>query len=102
MDALVAGLGDKAVPVLSTNLDRVAARVIDLISRGHKEFAPKPSYEDVVEVVDFGNARLQRPTASGDRFAKFDRQAGYEGWAKVMYRQAWFDSESDMTAAGIL
>jgi type III restriction enzyme len=102
MDALVAGLGDKAVPVLSTNLDRVAARVIDLISRGHKEFAPKPSYEDVVEVVDFGNARLQRPTASGDRFGKFERQAGYEGWAKGMYPQAWFDSGTELEAANIM
>jgi len=101
LDDLIAGLGAKAVPVLSTNLDRVAARVIDLIQRAQKEFAPKPTYDEVVDVVEFANVRLQRPTASGDRFGKFERQAGYEGWERGMYPQAWFDSGTELTAANI-
>ena len=102
LEALVAGLGEKAVPVLSTNLDRVAARVIDLIGRAQHESAPKPTYDDVVEVVDFSNIRLQRPIASGDRFGKFERLAGYEGWAKGMYPQAWFDSGTELAATNIM
>jgi type III restriction enzyme len=102
LEALVAGLGEKVVPVLSTNLDRVAARVIDLIGRAQHESAPKPTYDDVVEVVDFSNIRLQRPIASGDRFGKFERLAGYEGWAKGMYPQAWFDSGTELAAANIM
>jgi len=102
LDELLAGLGTKATPVLSTNVDRVAARVIELIHQAQKTFAPKPTYDEVVEVVDFQNVRLQRPVASGDRFGKFERQAGYEGWTKGMYPQAWFDSGTELAAANIL
>jgi len=101
LDELVAGLGAKAVPVLSTNLDRVAARMIDLIQQAQKTFAPKPQYDEVVEAVDFANVRLQRPIANGDRFGKFERQAGYEGWANGMYPMAWFDSGTELAAANI-
>ncbi len=101
LDELVAGLGAKTVPVLSTNLDRVAARVIELIQQSQRKFAPKPTYDEVVEVIDFANVRLQRPIASGDRFGKFERQAGYEGWTKGMYPQAWFDSGTELAAANI-
>ena len=99
LDELVAGLGPKAVPVLSTNLDRVAARVIGLIQSAQHSFAPKPTYDEVVEVVEFGTLRLQRPVASGDRFGKFERQVGYEGWSNGMYPQAWFDSGTELAAA---
>lgn len=101
LDDLIAGLGLKAVPVLSTNLDRVAARVIELIQDAQKKFAPKPTFDEVVEVVAFNPIRLMRPVASGDRFGKFERQAGYEGWAKGMYPQAWFDSGTELAAANI-
>lgn len=101
LDELIAGLGAKAVPVLSTNLERVAARMIQLMQQAQKAFAPKPSYDEVVEVVEFANLRLQRPVASGDRFGKFERQAGYEVWAKGMYSQAWFDSGTELAAANV-
>lgn len=102
LNALVSGLGDRAAAVLSTNLDRVAARMIQLIAQATRDYAPKPSFDEVVEVVDFTKVRLQRPVASTDRFGKFERSAGYEGWARGMYAQAWFDSSTELTAANIM
>lgn len=58
-DAFVSGLGEKADELLSAYMDRAAARFIGLISEEYKRFVAKPTYKQVVEVVEFSKTRAR-------------------------------------------
>jgi len=102
VDALLAGMGAKAQGVLSVYIDRVASRAIELLTTEQRRYAQKPSMGEVVEIVDFAPVRLGRIITSTDRVSKFARGVGYEGWARSMYEQDWFDSSTEREVANIV
>ena len=46
--------------------------------------------------------RYGRPRTSDDRRGPFERRAGYTGWTKSLYAEAWFDSKPERDVANIL
>jgi type III restriction enzyme len=102
VDAFVSGLGDDAERVLSAFLERAAAALVRAVTSEHRRFVGKPSYEEVVEIVEFAPARVGRAKTSSDLSGKFSKTVGYEGWKKSMYAQDWFDSSTERTLATIL
>ena len=57
-------------------MDRAAARLIALIAEEQRRFAAKPSYKEVVEIVEFGKTRLARPKTTENIAGKFERGVG--------------------------
>lgn len=102
IDAFVTAMGDKAEVVLSGYGERAATRLIQIIGDEQRRFAPKPSYDRVVELREFAPIRTGRATVSMDRTGAFTKGVGYEGWAKGYYEQAWFDSAPERDTALIL
>lgn len=102
VDAFVKGLGDGAEHVLSAYLDRAAGALVREVTKEHRDWVGKPSYDEIVEIIDFGPARVARTKTSNDLSGKFSRSVGYEGWKKSMYAQVWFDSSTERTLAAIL
>lgn len=101
IEALVKAIGDKAESILSGYGERAATRLIQLIGDEQRRFAPKPQYDEVVELREFAPLRTGRAEASLDRTGAF-KKVGYEGWAKGYYGQAWFDSAPERDTALIL
>jgi type III restriction enzyme len=102
LDAFLQGLGDQAEAVLSSYMDRAAARLIELITEQHRRFASSPKYEEVVELREFAPVRHGRPVVSKDRFGSFKRGVGYEGWKRSLYKQNWFDSSTERSLANVV
>lgn len=102
LDEFMGGLGPDAQELLTSYLDRAAARLIQLVTEQARVFAAKPSYEEVVEVFDFSSVRHGRAETSYDRLGPFRRGVGYEGYTKSLYAQDWFDSSTERTVANIL
>lgn len=102
VDAFIEGLGEGRERVLSAFLDRAAGSLIKAVTDEHRRFVGKPTYEEVVETVEFAPVRVARPQATHDRTGPFSKSIGYEGWKKSMYVQDWFDSSTERTLAGIL
>ncbi len=102
IEAFLQGLGDKAEAVLSNYMDRAAAGVIAAVTTAQRKFAPKPSYEQVVELASFEKTRTGRPETSTDRTGAFKKGVGYEGYKKSLYVQDWFDSSTERTVANII
>ncbi|MEJ7567438.1 MAG: hypothetical protein WKF41_04150 [Gaiellaceae bacterium] len=107
MDAVLAGLesraGEKqANEILSAYVDRAAQRVIELVADEQRQHVLAPKITQRIEPRLFGEPRSGRPETSGDRKGKFKRGAGYIGWKKSMYEQAWFDSSTELDTANIL
>lgn len=80
IDAFLAGLGEKAVEVLSANLDRAGARLVKLVSEEQRRFMAKPAYHEVVELNDFNPTRATDKAMSGDRFGAFSKSVTYGEW----------------------
>jgi type III restriction enzyme len=102
LDAFFEGIGSHAVPVLSANLDRAAARLIRLVEQEQRRFMAKPSFEEVVEVQDFNPPRMTDKPVSGDRFGSFAKSTAYEGWQRALFPVEWFDSRPERTVANIV
>jgi type III restriction enzyme len=102
VDAFLDGLGPQADKILSGYMDRAAAGLIQLITEEQRRFASKPSYGQVVELVEFAGSRIGRPETSQDRFGAFKKGVGYEGYRKSLYVQDWFDSSPERTVANVL
>jgi len=83
-------------------LDRAAAGLIGLITEEQRRFAAKPSYEEVVELIEFHPLRHSKGETSRDRTGTFKRSIGYEGYKKSLYTQDWFDSSTERTVANVL
>jgi len=101
VDAFIDGLGDDAAELLSSYMDRAAARLIALIGQEAKRFAAKPHYEEVVEVVEVGKPRIARKKTTENRAGKYERGAGYR-YPKSVYTEDWFDSSTERDAANLL
>lgn len=102
VDAFINGLGFDADAILSGYLDRVGAELIAVITDEQRKFAAKPSYGEVVEVAELSKARIGRPETTSDRFGKFLKGVGYEGYKKSLYAQDWFDSSTERDVANVL
>jgi type III restriction enzyme len=98
----VDGLGDEAGQVLSSYLDRAAARLIQLIETEQRKYASKPSYEEVVEVAAFQPTRVTDKEITTDRHGKFERSLAYEGWERSTFPVVWFDSAPERTVANMV
>ncbi len=102
LDAFFDGLGNKAVEVLSANLDRAGARLVRLIESEQRRFMAKPSFEEVVEIKVFDPVRVTDKDVSGNRHGAFSKALAYEGWNRGMFPLAWFDSAPERTVANIV
>ena len=99
LDAFLEGLGSLAVEVLSANLDRAAARLIQLVETEQRRFISKPSYDQIVELRRFVPVRMTDKEVSKDRFGAFSRTHGYNSWARSLFLLEWFDSAPELTLA---
>lgn len=102
LQAFLAGLGDKAETILSAYGERAADELVQLVTAEHRRFVSKPQIEEVVAVETFAPVRTSKPTTSANRYTPFSKTVGYEGWAKSLYTQAWFDSEPERAVANML
>lgn len=102
LDAFLEGLGDRAVPVLSANLDRAGARLVRLIESEQRKYMAKPSYEEVIEVKPFNPTRATDREITADRHGKFVRALAYEGWQRSSFPVVWFDSGTERTVANMV
>lgn len=102
LDAFFAGLGNHAIPVLSGNLDRAAARLIHLVQQEQRRFMAKPSFEEVVEIQLFDPARVTDKPVSDDRLGGFAKSTAYRGWQRSLFPLEWFDSRPERTVANMI
>ncbi len=102
VDAFMKGLGDQVEKILSGYMDRAAAGLIQLVTEEQRKFAAKPSYGEVVELVEFRPTRIGRPATTKDRVSAFKRGMGYEGYKRSMFAQDWFDSSTERGVANLL
>jgi type III restriction enzyme len=101
IDSLFEGLGTEAQDLLSRYFDRVAARLISLITRRQRAVAAKPDYKEVVEIIPFEASRIAKDEISGDRTGAFRKSIAFE-YEKSLYAQDWFDSSTERTVANLL
>jgi type III restriction enzyme len=101
IDALFSGLGDQAQDLLSRYFDRIAARLIALVTKLQREVASKPEYREVVEVIPFGASRIAKREISHDRTGAFRKSLAYE-YEKSLFAQDWFDSSTEREVANLL
>jgi len=102
LDAFFSGLGSQAVPVLSANLDRAAARLIRLVEKEQRRFMANPSFDEVVEVQSFNPTRVTDRPVSGDRIGSFAKSAAYNSWQRSLFPIEWFDSRPERTVANMV
>jgi len=104
VDAFLRGLGPSAETLLSSYLDRAAARLIQLITEEQRKVTTKPTYGEVIELTTFGKSRIGRPETTTDRHGDFKGKKGvaFEGYRKSLYAQDWFDSSPERDVANIL
>jgi type III restriction enzyme len=102
LDEFFEGLRDKAVEVLSANLDRAGVLLIRLVEQQQRRYMAKPSYHQVVELREFDPARATDKPASADRFGAFAKAVAYEGWRRSMFPLEWFDSRPERTVANMV
>jgi type III restriction enzyme len=102
VDEFLAGLGDAAERTLSAYFDRAAAGLITLVTQKAREYAPKATFDEVIELVQLKKQRLGKVEISHDRFGAFRKGTGYDGFRKSIYPQDWFDTSPERDAANIL
>ena len=102
LDAFIDGLGKEAETILSSYMDRAAARLIQIITDEHRRFVAKPTFEEVVELHEFRPVRHGKTSVSKDRFGTFRRGVAYVGWSRSLYEQNWFDSSTERALANVV
>ena len=83
-------------------MERAAAGLIQLVTDEHRKVASQPHFEEVVELITFAKPRTGRAETSQNRFGAFKKGVGYQGFAKSLYAQDWFDSSTERDVANIL
>lgn len=76
--------------------------VARLITEEKKRVQSQPKFEQIVKLYEFGGARAGPPQGTRDRTGPYKARWGYEGWAKSMYEQEWFDSSTERDMANLL
>ncbi|MDQ3573322.1 MAG: DEAD/DEAH box helicase family protein [Actinomycetota bacterium] len=102
LDAFLDGMGDKAEDVLSAYEERATARLIAAVTEEQRRFSAQPQYDEVVQLVVIGGARVTDREVSKDRTGKFLKSIAYNGWKKSLYPLDWFDSEPERAVANIV
>ena len=102
LDAFFEGLGSKAEEVLSANLERAGARLIQLVASEQRRYMAKPSYEEVVRIAPFNPVRATDKTVTPDRYGPFSKALAYEGWSRSLFSVEWFDSAPERTVANMV
>lgn len=102
LQAFLSGMGPRAKEILSAYPERAADALIDLVTSEHRRFASKPQFEEIVRVETFMSVRTARSSVTKNRHGPFSKTVGYEGWARSMYAQAWFDSEPERAVANMI
>lgn len=100
--AFFAGLGSGAEIVLSANLDRAGARLVQLVASEQRRFMTKPTFHEVVELKDFNPTRMTDRVISTDRYGAFLKSVAYEGWARSLFPVEWFDSRTERIVANMV
>jgi type III restriction enzyme len=90
--------------VLSGYLDRAGAALVQLVTEEARKFDRNPDYKEVVELVEFRKVRTGRSETTTDRYGDFrgKKGVGFEGFAKSLYAQDWFDSSPERDVANVL
>jgi type III restriction enzyme len=102
MNAFFVGLGDKAVDILSANLDRAGGRLVRLVAEEQRRFMVKPSFHEVVELKNFDPRRATDKPMSSDRFGGFSKSVAYDDWNRSLFSLEWFDSKPERTVANMV
>jgi type III restriction enzyme len=102
INAFVAGLGGQAIELLSANLGRAGARLVQLVAQEQRRYMAKPTFDTVVELKDFTADRRTDREISRDRYGAFARTAAYDGWKRSLFPVEWFDSRPERTVANML
>src|SRR6185437_13506589 len=102
LEAFLHGLGADAGEILSAYFDRAAGELVRLVGLEQRKFAARPQIEEAVEVERFTKVRTTRVSVTANRYGPFSKSVAYEGWARSMYPQAWFDSEPERVVANML
>jgi type III restriction enzyme len=102
LDAFLDGLGEKAEEVLSANLERAGARLVQLVADEQKRFMPPPTIGEVVKLEDFNPTRTTDKDVSDDRFGPFSKALAYEGWKRSLFPLEWFDTSPERTVANMV
>lgn len=102
LDAFFDGLGSKAEPVLSANLDRANARLIRLVETEQRRVMGRPKFDEVVETKTFAPQRVNDREVSEDRYGAFSRTSAYNSWKRSLFSLAWFDSRPERDVANVL
>ena len=102
IEAFLKGLGDRAEEVLSANLARAGARLVNLVAAEQRRYMAKPTYDEVVEFKELNPTRATDKTITPDRLGPFQRSVAYEGWKRSIYSVAWFDSEPERRVANMV
>lgn len=99
IDAVLEGLGDEAETLLSAYGDRIASRLVTLVTDEHRKALSDPKFEEVIEVLSVGEPRTLTRSVSEHRFGKFSRSTAYAGWDRSLYGTDWFDSSTERAFA---
>lgn len=102
LDAFFNGLGTKAEEVLSANIDRAGARLIQLVASEQKRYMAKPTFDEVVRLDEFNPTRATDREVTDDRFGPFVKAKAYQGWSKSIFPVEWFDSSTERTVANMV
>lgn len=94
--------GARTEEMLAAYLDRIAQRLISLITDEARKLASAPSVERTIEPFVFAPVRIGRPNTSPDVAGGFEKNVGYTSWTKSLYEQNWFDSAPERALAAIL
>jgi type III restriction enzyme len=102
LDAFFDGLGEKAEEVLSANLERAGARLVQLVADEQKRYMPPPKIGEVVKLEDFNPVRATDKEVSDDRFGPFSKAVAYEGWKRSLFPVEWFDTNPERAVANMV
>jgi len=102
LDAFFGGLGEKAEEVLSANLERAGARLVQLVADEQRRFMPPTKFDEILKLEDFNPVRATDKEVSDDRFGPFAKALAYEGWKRSLFPVEWFDTNPERTVANMV
>jgi type III restriction enzyme len=102
IDAFITGVGADPAAILSAYMGRAVDGFVRLVADEKKRVQSQPKFARVVTLHEFGSERAGRPQVSFDRTGPFKKGVGYEGWAKSLFEQEWFDSSPERDFANLI
>lgn len=101
VDAFLAGLG-AGIEHIGAWLDQAAGGLIELVAQKMAETAQPAQMSESVQLTEFHKLRTGRPRTSRDLQGEFKIGTGYQGFAKSLYAEDWFDSRPERDLANLL